>query len=186
MCLCLKYLLISQFKLLKWSYTLSSMYSQSNNLESVDGDSFLLGTVPTISRLWGLPSHKMHFSGAAIMIHWISGIMFPVINTFGLKILIIIKVCMVLWFWPHNITKNLWSWSSFSCADVFQQHADRLIQTAEASSGVLLHHLCHHMWPNPHYSAQEPPHWRLPGLPARRGHRSLPSEMNISILSYIQ
>ncbi len=106
MCFCLKYLLISQFKLLKWSYTLSSMYSQSNNLESVDGDSFLLGTVPTISRLWGLPSHKMHFSGVAIMIHWISGIMFPVVNTFGLKILIIIKVCMVLWFWLHNITKT--------------------------------------------------------------------------------
>lgn len=127
----------------------------------------------------------------AIMIHWISGIMFPVVNKFGLKILIIISVydffsVKMLWFWLHNITKHLWSWSSFSCADVFQQHADRLIQTAEASSGVLLHHLCHHMWLNPHYSAQEPRRWRLPGLPARRGHRCLPSEMNISILSYIQ
>lgn len=147
---------------------------------------------------------KMCFIGVAIMCSMIytqiSWFMFPVVITLFLKclkIIIIIKVSLnifnekrmvlahyLILLQLGNITANLSMWSSLSCADVLQQHVDGLIQTAEASSGLLFYYQCHHMWPNPYYSAQEPRHWRLPGLPAWRGHRCLPSEMNIGILLY--
>lgn len=58
--------------------------------------------------------------------------------------------------------------------DVLQQHFDRLVQTAQAPAGLLLHYLCHNLWPDPDYSVQEPRRRRLLGLPARRIYRFLP------------
>ena len=70
-------------------------------------------------------------------------------------------------------------------SDVLQQHADRLVQAAQASAGLLLHHVWHHLRPDPDHPVQEPRHRRLPGLPAGRSHRRVPGGAWSCYTSYL-